>query len=84
MLYLELRDGQVVTYLDHAANRPDRYSFEDVLAGKHDVEFSQLFGAETPAEVKAAIRLAQNPPPVLTKEQMRELRREEYRDRRKG
>lgn len=84
MLYLELRDGEVISYLYHAPHWPDRYSFEDVLAGKHDVEFSQLFGAETPAEVKAAIRLAQNPPRALSKDQLREMRRQEYRDQKKG
>jgi hypothetical protein len=84
MLYMELRGREVISYLHHSPQRPDRYSFDDVLAGKHDAEISQLFGADAPAEVKAAIQLALNPPPVLTKEQMRELRRREYRSQKKG
>ena len=79
MLYLELRGGEVVTYLDHSPHRPDRYSFDDVLAGRQDAMIAQLFGAAAVGEVKAAIVAQRDGPPPLTKEQLREKRREELR-----
>ena len=61
MLYLELRGRQVVTYLDHSPRSLDRYSFDEVLAGKHDAMLSQ-FGAAAPAQVKTAIVMLRLPP----------------------
>jgi hypothetical protein len=81
MLYLELRGDDVITYLYHAPNNPDRYAFADVLAGKQDAMISQLFGAAAVDEVKAAIRARHDAPPPLTKQQLREKRRlEQQRD----
>ena len=77
MLYLELRGDHVITYLHHSPNNPDRHSFADVLAGKEDAMISQLFGAAAVDEVKAAIRAQSNAPPPLTKQQLREKRRQE-------
>jgi len=77
MLYLELRGQEVITYLYHAPNNPDRYPFADVLAGKQDAMISQLFGAAAVDEVKAAIVAQRNAPPPLTKQQLREKRRRE-------
>ena len=79
MLYMELRGEEVITYLHHAPHNPDRYSFDDVLAGKQDAMISQLFGAAAVDEVKAAIVAQRNAPPPLTKEQLREQRRQEQR-----
>jgi hypothetical protein len=84
MLYMELRGRDVVTYLDHSPQRPDRWSFDEVLSGKHDAEIAQLFGAQAPADVKAAIGAALNPSPVLSKQQLRQPRRREDRSRQKG
>ena len=46
-------------YLDHSPQRPDRYSFDDVLAGKLDGEVNNLFGSAAVEELKAAVRAAQ-------------------------
>src|SRR5215216_277355 len=82
MLYLELRGQEMITYLDHAPHNPDRYSFDDVLAGNQDSMISQLFGAPAVDEVKAAIVAQRGGPPPLTKQQLREKRRQEQqRDR---
>jgi hypothetical protein len=66
MLYLELRGQQVITYLNSPKDL-ERYSFDDVLAGKQDAMISQFFGAGAPAQVKAAI-VAQRMAPPPTRE----------------
>jgi hypothetical protein len=81
MLYLELRDDEIVTYLDHSPDNPERYSFDRVLAGEEDAMIAQLFGAAAVDEVKAAIVEQKNGTPALTKEEMRERRRQEWRNR---
>ena len=79
MLYLELRGQHVITYLHHSPSSADRYSFDEVLAGKQDAMISQLVGAAAVGEVKAAIVAQRNAPPPLTKQQLREKRREEHK-----
>lgn len=81
MLYLELRSGEIVTYLDHSPGSVERHSFERVLAGDVDAMIAQLFGASAVDEVKAAIVESAEPPP--TKEQLRERRRQEQREKRR-
>jgi hypothetical protein len=77
MLYLELRDDHIVTFLDHAPNNVERFPFTEVLAGQHDAMINMLFGENALPQIKAAIAQHQNPPPVLTKDQLRELHRRE-------
>lgn len=80
MLYMELRGtGEVVTYLHHSPNSPDRWTTDEVLAGEQDAEISQLFGKDAVDEVKAAILAARGAGPPPTKQQLMEARRREGR-----
>ena len=56
MLYLEVAGGEVRMYFDHSPHRPERYSFDDVLAGKLDGQVNNLFGPAAVEELKAAVR----------------------------
>ena len=77
MMYLEVADGEVRLYLDHSPGTGDRYSFDDVLAGKLDAEMTNLFGPDVPHEVKTAVRERIANPAPETKEQARLRRRRE-------
>ena len=56
MLYLEVTKRDVISYFHHSPERPERWRFEDVLAGKHDAEVRNLFGDAAVEELKAAVR----------------------------
>ena len=45
-------------WIDHSQTTADRYSLEDVLAGKLDAEVNNLFGGNALAELRAACRRA--------------------------
>ena len=90
MLYLELRDEHLVTFLDHSPTSVERFPFTEVLAGRHDAMINTLFGQNARPQIKAAIKQHQNicpllpkeqPPkdvcPLLPKDQLREQRRRE-------
>ena len=55
MMYLEIVGSEVRMWLDHSPNKADRYSFDDVRAGKLDAEVRNLFGEDAVAELKAAV-----------------------------
>jgi hypothetical protein len=44
MMYLDVQPKEVLCYLDHSADRPERWSFESVLAGEHDGFVESIFG----------------------------------------
>ena len=90
MLYLELRDNHIVTFLHHSPNSVERFPFTEVLAGKHDAMINTLFGQNALPQIKAAIkhhmdvcpllpneRPHTNVCPLLPKEQLREIHRRE-------
>lgn len=77
MMYLDIGDGQVHLYLDHAPAKGDWHSFDDVLAGKLDAEITNLFGAGAADEVKAGVRHKIANPIPETKEQAMLRRRRE-------
>ena len=59
MMYVELDTKGVKCYLDHSPDRADHYTFEQVLDGAMDNEVGGVFGGETLAELKAAVRATQ-------------------------
>jgi hypothetical protein len=56
MMYLEVRDNEVVMYLDHSPQRPDRFTFEQVLSGEAEKWYRNEFGENVAREVAAAVR----------------------------
>lgn len=56
MLYLELTPTGVRSYLDHSPGSAEHTDFADILAGKLDGEVTNLFGADTLAQLKAAAK----------------------------
>ena len=79
MMYLELSDKGVHMFLDHAPNRGDWYTLDDVTAGKLDAEVRNLYGQDTLDEFRAAVaaHLANPNPKVETKDEARIRRRRE-------
>ena len=69
MLYLELRNDHIVTFLDHSPTSVERFPFSEVLAGKHDAMIANLFGQNALPQIKAAIEQPRNLHPLVTKEQ---------------
>ena len=55
MMYLEVREDEVVMFLDHAPTRPDRFTFQQVLSGEAERWYLNEFGKEVAAKVKAAV-----------------------------
>ena len=56
MIHLDIAEGDVRIWLDHAPSHASRYAFDDVLAGAADGEIGNVFGADALKELKAAIR----------------------------
>jgi hypothetical protein len=56
MMYLEVGDADVLCYLHHSPGRADRWSFEEVLAGRHDAAVRNLFGDAAVEALKAEVR----------------------------
>lgn len=79
MMYIQLEGNSgVKIYLDHSPNKADHYTFDEVLAGAMDNEVGAVFGQETLAEVKAAVRERMtNPPKPYDKQAEMERRRRE-------
>jgi len=68
MMYLDLvpgdvqGEGEVLMYLSHSPSSAERWTFAEILAGGPDItrldgEMRNLFGAQTPAELREAISL---------------------------
>lgn len=57
MLYLEVGPSCVRSWLDHSEHNAEKWTFENVLAGRHDAEVRALFGDSTVEELKAEVRL---------------------------
>jgi hypothetical protein len=81
MMYIEIVDGGVRVYLDHSPKNAERWTFEDVLAGKLDAEMRNQIGPEAAEELKAAVRREMTEP-KLTPEEAK--RREMLRRRAEG
>lgn len=56
-MYIEVTPMEVRCFLDHAEDRPEWWSFEEVLAGDHDAFVEKLFGTAAVKEVKQEVRL---------------------------
>jgi hypothetical protein len=79
MMYMEIVGHEVRMWLHHSPQSADRYSLEDVLAGKLDAEVRNLFGLEAVDELRAAVseRVANPNPKVETKQEAMLRRRRE-------
>jgi hypothetical protein len=56
MLYLVVGPADVRCYLHHSEDEADRWSFADVLAGRHDAEVRLFFGDAAVDELKAEVQ----------------------------
>lgn len=65
MIYLEVTEEDVRSYLNNDVRYADHWSFAEVLAGAADYNLRGIFGDETLAELKAAVQknAAAEPPP---------------------
>ena len=55
MMYLEVRDNELVMYLDHSPDRPSRFSFAQVVSGEAERWYVNEFGDAVAREVRAAV-----------------------------
>lgn len=56
MMYLELTETGVRSYLDHSPQHAEHTGFAEILAGKLDGEVTNLFGADALEQLKAEAR----------------------------
>ena len=56
MMYLEVGTDDVRCYLHHSPSKADRWTFVDVLSGRHDAEARNLFGDAAAERLKAEVR----------------------------
>lgn len=57
MLYLDVQANHVRCFLDHSADKADRWTFDEILAGRHDAYIELLFGESALRQLIDEVRL---------------------------